>query len=169
MMDGLNKIDLYILLGAFLCPVFVMFAKIKNGKHGKYANIKNWVIAKAEIKSCGIKDQVFKSAASGLRGWRDVKGYTPYVVYEYAYKNRKYTGTKISPIKTISSNRSDSSKVVEKYPVGSVVDVYINPGVPADSYLEPVNLKLYMKMTDMLFSLLFPLAALVIVWMKHRS
>ena len=171
--DNLDKIDIYILIGAFLCPLFIMFTKIKNRKSKNrksksVGNIKQWPRVGGKIKTSGIKDQKFRNAARRWGAWKDLKGYTPYVVYEYKYCGKKYTGIDITPIKTISTDLSETEEVLKKYPEGQLVDIYANPNWPSEAYLEPVNVEMYMKLTEIMFSALFPLLAVVIVFLKHQ-
>ena len=38
-----------------------------------------------------------------------------------------------------SSSRSPSERVIRRYPVGANVTVYVNPNIPSDSVLEPMD------------------------------
>lgn len=166
---ALDTMDFSLLGGAFLAPLFVLFAKLTKGNSAANQNSTKWPTVNASIISSTIKEQLFYAAQRKMIGWKNVDAYTPAVAYEYNYNGKKHTGTKISPVKTISSNKNTSEKVISQYPAGKIVSVHVNPKKPAQSYLEPKNMLLHSLLIGALFSLVFPLVAVVVVYLRHAA
>jgi len=166
---ALDTMDLSLLAGAFLAPVFVLFAKLTKGKSEANQNSTKWPTVNATIISSNIKEQLFYAAQRKMIGWKNVDAYTPAVAYGYRYKGKKYTGTTISPVKTISSIKSVSEKVISQYPAGRIVALHVNPKKPAQSYLEPKNMMLHAFLIGALFTAVFPLTTILVVYLRHTT
>lgn len=166
---ALDTMDFSLLGGAFLVPLFVLFAKLTKGNSAANQNSKKWPTVNATITSSTIKEQIFYAVQRKIIGWKNVDAYTPAVAYKYSYKGKKYTGTKLSPVKTISSNKGVSEKIINQYPAGKIVSLYINPKKPSQSYLEPKNMMLHSLLIGGLFSVAFPLIAISVIYLRHTS
>ena len=167
---SLSHTDLYLLAGAFLSPLFIVFAGTKSGRRrrGGARNVAQWPQVEARIKSSGLRDQVFPNAQRSLFGWKDVQAFMPYVVYEYDYQGRHYTGMGLMPGKNISTDKSASEMAIANYPAGARVQAYVNPRKPSEAFLESGRQRLYLGLTKVLFMLLFPLLGVLVVWMRHQ-
>ena len=86
--------------------------------------------------------EVSKSTSSNSNGY----SYKFRVEYEYEVEGERYTGTTYSyKITTNSANSRDAEALVKEHAIGSVVDVYFDPGKPSECVLVPgVNLFSYL-------------------------
>ncbi|WP_282015063.1 DUF3592 domain-containing protein [Marinifilum flexuosum] len=96
---------------------------------------KNWPNVQGKVMFADIKTSLSD----------DAKMYSLNLKYVYSVKGQSYTGTRISAIDASSSNQSRVKKVLEKYAVDTLVQVYYDPEFPSISMLEPgQNLFIYL-------------------------
>ncbi len=62
--------------------------------------------------------------------------YAPVVEYTYTVQGIAYRGKRIGFGTVISSTRTEAASIIERYPVGTVVNVYYDPHNPAEAVLE---------------------------------
>jgi hypothetical protein len=65
------------------------------------------------------------------------EGYVPRIEYEYTFDGTRFVCGKFRSVIMTSSSRNPSKRVIERYPIGASVTVYVNPNNPADAVLEP--------------------------------
>ncbi|USO00160.1 MAG: DUF3592 domain-containing protein [Phycisphaeraceae bacterium] len=63
--------------------------------------------------------------------------YQPAITYTYRVAGTPFENDRVRYGQVGSSDRRDSKKVLDRFPVGATVDVYFNPDNPADSVLTP--------------------------------
>ncbi len=90
------------------------------------------------------------TSASASTGWPTVTGRVtaseiitrgtkqkPRVTYAYQVNGRPYTSSRIKFGDTTGNNPSAARRVTERYPAGTEVEVYYDPGLPGNAVLEP--------------------------------
>lgn len=63
--------------------------------------------------------------------------YAPEIQYEYEFDGRNFVGKRIGVIGTAAPHRAHARAVLERYPVGALIDVYVDPSKPSRAVLEP--------------------------------
>jgi hypothetical protein len=61
--------------------------------------------------------------------------YYPEIKYEYTVDNQKYIGKKISLASKSHKSKHSAQKIIDKYSLGTNVNVYYNPKKPQDALL----------------------------------
>ena len=90
---------------------------------------KNWPTVPGKVKSSRIS---YNSSTNKTNG-------TPYVLYTFEVKGKKYQGSVINPGDLTLAGNTAAAKVVARYPAGADVAVYYNPQKPEDHFLEPFS------------------------------
>jgi hypothetical protein len=67
----------------------------------------------------------------------DGEMYYPSITYEYTYSSAKFTGTKFKSALLQYNWRGPSERVVQRFPKGASIEVYVNPDNPREAVLEP--------------------------------
>jgi hypothetical protein len=62
--------------------------------------------------------------------------YEAQIEYTYTFRGRAFRGTKVRSLTVLTNWRGPAQRVVEKYPPGSTVTVFVNPENPWDAVLE---------------------------------
>ncbi|MBL7755563.1 MAG: DUF3592 domain-containing protein [Chitinophagaceae bacterium] len=106
---------------------------------------------------------------SDLTKSRDNDGqisYRPEIVFEYKLGNKNYKSNKIDAfINYTSSTSSRALKLINRYPIGTKINVYYDPKMPSFGILEP-GLK---KGSILLLSIGFILLMFSIVFLSNSS
>ena len=67
----------------------------------------------------------------------DGEMYYPSITYEYTHSGAKFTGTKFKSALLQYNWRGPSERVVQRFPKGAPIEVYVNPDDPSEAVLEP--------------------------------
>lgn len=81
-----------------------------------------------------LESRVEKNTQTNYDG-PDTTDFVPFVRYSYTALGREYTGERVS-FALVTSNRRTAEDIVSRYPAGTAVSVYYNPGQPDQSVLE---------------------------------
>lgn len=101
-----------------------------------------WQETTGTVLSCEIKAHHGKSTT-----------YSPYVTYRYSVGGREYENDELSLSKTSISDHAAVVRHAARYRSGAEVQVFYNPGDPAESFLERSGISDYAM--SAVFSLLF--------------
>jgi hypothetical protein len=101
--------------------------------------MKRWPVAKGRILSSTVEQYRAIAGAGDFGSTRTrLTLYRPVVAYEYEAAGQRFKGNRIA--QSPEFNRGVpifAEKTVQRYPVGSTVDVRFNPKRPSESVLEP--------------------------------
>jgi hypothetical protein len=67
----------------------------------------------------------------------DGEMYYPSITYEYTHSGAKFTGTKFKSALLQYNWRGPSERVVQRFPKGAPIEVYVNPDDLSEAVLEP--------------------------------
>jgi hypothetical protein len=67
------------------------------------------------------------------------EGYLPSIRYEYYFEGDRRENAMFKSMVSASNSSSPSERVIDRYPAGANVTVYVNPKKPSDSVLEPMH------------------------------
>ncbi len=88
---------------------------------------RNWPVVAGTVVQSDLK----------VRRSQEGVSFAPHVVYRYAFGRHEYTARRIWLSGQVAGPRSWAERVVQRYPRGQRVRVYVNPQDPAESVLEP--------------------------------
>lgn len=102
------------------------------------AAMKRWPVAQGRVLSAKV-EEYRQSTSRGTGGARDrMTLYRPVLLYEYDVAGKRFRGSRIAQSPGLDRGVPEfAQKVVERYPVGSVVAVRYSPKRPDESVLEP--------------------------------
>jgi hypothetical protein len=128
-----NTIIIYCIAG--ILGVFGLFLGvmgiitiISGGKQKKWPTVNGRVLAsRLEEKREEVHDE---------ERTRPRVGFAAVVEYEYIHQGERCTASTLSMAEKQYA-RSLAQKVIDKYPVGTTVKVYVNPENPVEAVLEP--------------------------------
>lgn len=115
------------LIGTLFCSAFlgtgllVFFAGLWQLR--RIAASPSWPTVKGEITHAAITEGSEHCGA--------------HVKYAYVVKGEKLEGSSISHYDVFYNDRDYALAVLERFPVGRQVQVYVNPDDPAETFLEP--------------------------------
>lgn len=118
---------------------------------------KQWPIAKGNLTSCEIKEDILRSSTGSI-----VNVYYVEIAYDYLVKGNPYTGNRI----TFGSPHYDyqsASLISERFAVGKEVDVHYDQNNPAESVLVPYSKHAMRSMVPGIFFLAVGIVSLVIM------
>jgi len=115
------------LFGLFLAGAIFIAVAIRNGRGAKASLA--WPITQGRITSSRLDE--YSSV-----GESDGNSYVPKVEYEYSVAGQTYRGKRIVFGSAGSGNKAREQAVVERYKVGTPVEVFYDPARPADAVLE---------------------------------
>jgi hypothetical protein len=93
---------------------------------------KSWPTTMGQIVSASVEARRSRSGSSGYS-----TSHYPQVIYEYTVNGQKYMGNHInfgSPIGYGFAGMAE--RIIVKYPIGGMVQVYYNPADPSQAVLE---------------------------------
>jgi hypothetical protein len=95
------------------------------------------VFADAASNNWPVTDGVITSSEVEVWGHHPIM-YRPSITYQYTIGGQEFTCSQVSSGATFYSGNGleQASEIVEKYPVGSIVQVHYNPRNPANAVLE---------------------------------
>ena len=97
---------------------------------------KSWPMAQGRI----IHSQVLTKEV--LSTHNDGPIYIPKVTYTYTINGQEFSGHRIEWLDEVSTNsRFGAEKVIAKYPIGQLINVFYDPADPASAVLEPWRMK----------------------------
>ena len=88
---------------------------------------RNWSRVRGTITSAWVGES--RSSESGA-------SFAPEVRYTYEYEGRKFTGNQLAAVNVGARHRGYAKQVLERYPIGAEVDVYVNPLKPSRAVLQ---------------------------------
>ena len=114
----------------FIVLIFVFLGMIVvSGRRAAVA--RNWPVTTGKILMSGAE------AYRARSGHSHTTMYRPNVVYEYSVNGQRLMGNRINFGMSVGyGSPSVAERVTTKYPIGSVVQVYYNPGDPSQAVLE---------------------------------
>ena len=122
-----------------------------------FSNSINWESTKGRINRIEI-EEIYHHMETNREG-RGMIDYKIHLEYSYTLDNQKHTGNQlIAGLPNIISDKSIATEFLEKYPVGSVVDVWYNPKNMNVSALETVKTNGGIK-TIVIFAIFFIITA----------
>ena len=103
------------------------------------AAMKRWPAAKGRVLSSKVEEYRADAGSSSFGGPRGrMTLYRPVVVYEYEVDGKHFRGDRIAQSPGMNRGVADfAAKAVQRYAVGSAVDVRFNPKRPGECVLEP--------------------------------
>ena len=114
---------------AFVWPWFLMV-----GVAGVIVMLRTLKGARSEPGWIGIPGEILES-----RVLNTAEGYLPAIRYEYNFEGNRRENSMFKSVVITSNSRIPSERVVNRYPAGAKVTVYVNPNNPSDSVLEPMD------------------------------
>ncbi|MFN8373767.1 MAG: DUF3592 domain-containing protein [Anaerolineae bacterium] len=106
----------------------LLFALLYFMQQRRVRAAEHWSVTLGEIVASEVR------AHTGRRG---NVSYTPLIVYEYEVTGQRYRGERVNfGLGMASGVRSWAEEKVTQYAVGSRVEVYYDPGDPANAVLE---------------------------------
>lgn len=128
---------------------------------------KSWSVAPGRITMSGITTEV-QTETDGDNGPRQTTMYGVNLAYTYAVGGNDLTGTRVDWVDGIkTSYPGPARKLVEKYPVGQLVNVYYDPADPATAMLEPWRMRGILFLG--LFALVFSSASMLLIWVAQHE
>jgi len=123
---------------------------------------KSWPVAPGRITHSEMTVET-KTSAKG-----ESTMYGARIAYTYAIGGVDHEGHQVDWLDDIKTNfDSPARKLVAKYPVGQVVNVYYDPADPATALLEPWRLRGILFIA--LFAVVFSGFGVFLVWMAQRE
>ena len=100
--------------------------------------MKRWPVVKGRVLSSAVEEYRADAGSSNFGGAHArMKLYRPIVVYEYEVSGRRYQSNRIAQSPGINRGAPVfAEKIVQRYPIGSEVDVRFNPKRHDESVLE---------------------------------
>ena len=136
-----NKIVFSIFLVIGIATLFWGNSMYQKSKEAEHWPISNGEVKVSEVESYIERDsrshQSTKMYTAKSKSHHSTKMYKAKVVFEYFVNGVMYQSNKISFGEFSSSSPKHAQKVVDKYYVGTGVDVYYDPDNPAEGILEP--------------------------------
>lgn len=65
------------------------------------------------------------------------KGFYANIEYEYFHKGRRIRSNQLHTLEVSLPWPSSAQRTIDKYPVGSVISVYVDPNDPSNAVIEP--------------------------------
>lgn len=98
--------------------------------------VKRWILVEAHITQSYL-DETYETTGS-IRGMTISHEwvYRPVVNYTYNFEGKEYAGSKIKLLDLRGENKNKYQAIVDKYPLGKKVTVFVNPQQPSDACLE---------------------------------
>jgi len=90
--------------------------------------------------------------------------YEPRIEYTYSYRGRAFRGWKVRSLAILTNWHGPARRVIEKYPLGIAVTVYVDPKNPWDSVLERGGDPKFLPLITSISALLLILGWLVLIW-----
>lgn len=123
---------------------------------------KAWPVASGRITHSEMTVET-KSDSKG-----DTTMYGARIAYSYAVGGVDYNGHQVDWVDDIKTNfDSPARKLVAKYPVGQIVNVYYDPADPKTALLEPWRLRGIFFIA--LFAVVFSGFAVFLIWVAQRE
>ena len=119
---------IWLLFGMFLVGAICIAVAIRNGRRAKTSLA--WPMTQGRITSSRLVEYSHSSEHG------DSSSYGPKVEYEYGVAGQTYRGKRVSFGSEASYNKAREQAVVERYKVGTSVEVFYDPASPADAVLE---------------------------------
>ena len=94
-----------------------------------------WPTVQGTVRSAEVLQEKERDRSSSTR--RERITYRPDIVYDFEVNGTAYSGARVGVLHVASSNRGKADGVVARYPVGSEVTVFYDPGDPQTAVLEP--------------------------------
>ncbi len=164
----MKKLKLQIFSAVLL---FIAASAVAGGIYGylSKASIGSWMQASAVIVRSVVHSYEHTATSSGGRTTRmtTMTMHRPDIVFEYSYGGRTYKGGQIAVCEVSSSDPSIAQGAVARYPVGSKIQVFVNPQSPDESMVEfdPKSPRMYLYISFAM-ALAFALAGL---FMRYLS
>ncbi len=89
------------------------------------------------------------------------------VVYEYEVGGRPFTGSRIHAGGDVWIGGISSQEVLSRYPAGSDIDVYVDPGDPANACLDPGGAAWLVNLAAGAGAILFGAGILLGWWLRR--
>jgi hypothetical protein len=115
------------LFGLFL-GIMGIITIISGGKQ------KKWPAGNGRVLASRLEEK--REEVRADEGTSTLVGFAPLVEYEYIHKGERYTASTLSSAEKQYA-RAQAQKVIDRYPIGSTVKVYVNPDSPVVTVLEP--------------------------------
>ena len=109
----------------------------------KLRSLRDWPIARGKVTSAQIQTLRRGNAVS----------HRPVIHFEYTMEDHAYTGDSLSPV-GYSGSLKHAREVLNRFPEGESVDVFINPDDNSEAYLDPE-----LHVGQLLTSIVLPIAA----------
>ena len=106
---------------------------------GAWHAIRAYRSAKLELKWVAVPGRVI-SAAVQLSGGN----FVPVVKYSYRFGGASFTGNRLRSTGISTDSRHPAEADVARYPSGVEITVFVNPGAPTESVVEPGTKKWYL-------------------------
>ena len=103
------------------------------------AAMKRWPVAKGRVLSSKVEQYRADAGSGNFGGPRGrMVLYRPAVEYEYEVEGKRFHGDRIAQSPGMNRGVADfAQKTVDRYAIGSAVDVRFNPKRPGECVLEP--------------------------------
>ena len=123
---------------------------------------KSWPVAAGRVTHSEMTVEAKRSAKS------DTTMYGARIAYTYTIGGVEYEGNQVDWLDDIKTNfDSPARKLVAKYPVGQLVNVYYDPADPKTALLEPWRLRGIFFIA--LFAVVFSGFGVFLVWVAQRE
>ncbi len=102
----------------------------RSGRKAKFS--RNWTTTMGRIVAADIQPRTSRNSRGS-----ETTAYYPQVNYEYTVTSQRYLGNRFNfGMETGYGWVGAAEKIVAKYPVGGMVEVYYNPDDPSQAVLE---------------------------------
>ncbi|MDR2856729.1 MAG: DUF3592 domain-containing protein [Novosphingobium sp.] len=111
----------------FLAGGIALLVYMAGGPLAKFVSARNWPQTTCEI---------IDSHQTSNRTSKGGTNYAASISYRYQAGGRAMTSDAATIVNESSSNRSDATKLLARYPTGAKVPCYVNPADPGDALLD---------------------------------
>jgi hypothetical protein len=99
--------------------------------------LRNWVEVPGKVSAAGrVTQQSTVVEGGGVMVDDGRSEFDAQVRYTYVYKGQEYSSASVSLLKATANSLNEADQAAKKYPLGTVVHVYVNPYNPEESILE---------------------------------
>jgi Protein of unknown function (DUF3592) len=95
-------------------------------------------------------------------------GYFADIKYTFCIDGREYTGDQVRNLAVFRDWQGPARRLCERYPVGCVVDVFVDPKFPADAVLENPSHADLLRVVFAISIVLVLLAALILFFVVRQ-
>lgn len=143
-----------VVISAFFVVLGVQTARVAQESHG-------WPSVEGEV----VRSEIVEDVSSARTG-RGTRTYRPVIRYRYRVGEAVLEGDRVALGEYSTESRADAEVVLQRYPAGRRLPVYVRPGAPDTAVLEPGSHGLPWFYAAV--GVVFLLAGLVLAWVAPK-